>query len=295
MKVRLPMVNNRMLFGVALLTGFVASVLVTGTAQATYVWDLLKYDGTPNVLKMKGWGAVYKWTGSSWQDAGDIALNALTTDHLLVMVMRAFKVNGLDVSSGYDGEITAYMALRIAQVELGKYVLGPHLRAEKDPFEKLTSHQVLALYFDTNQDFGQGSGRVDSVNRATSGVLKAIWGYPVPTDPEVYVDGNKGAIGDTSYINFLGGLEWLVNNFGYSFLPVDNPALDGTQTVSVNFYQVQLGNPQGTPSPPGPDWIFSLQDEFTFRLVPEPGTLTALLAMGGAAGLGLALRRRKES
>jgi hypothetical protein len=283
-----------MLFGVALLTGFVASVLVTGTAQGAYVWDLLKYDGTVNVLNMRGWGAVYKWTGSSWQDEGDIALNALTIDHLLVMVMRAFKVNGLDVS-GYSGEITAYMALRIAQVVPGKYVLGPHLRPEKDPFEKLTSHQVLALYFDTTKDFGQGNNRQDSVDRATSGVLKAIWGYRVPTDPEVYVDGNIGAIGGTTYINFLGGLEWLVNNFGYSFLPVDNPALLGTQTVSVNFYEVQLVNPQEPLEPPGPYWIFNLQDEFTFRLVPEPGTMTALLAMGGAAALGLALRRRKES
>jgi hypothetical protein len=293
MKVRLPMVNNRMLFGVALLTGFVASVLVTGTAQGAYVWDLLKYDGTVNVLNMRGWGAVYKWTGSSWQEEGDIALNALTTDHLLVMVMRAFKVNGLDVS-GYSGEITAYLALRIAQVVPGKYVLGPHGESN-DPFNKLTSHQVLALYFDTNQDFAQGGDRDDSVTRATSGNLKAIWGYRVPTDPEVYVDGNRGALGDTTYINFLGGLEWLVNNFGYSFLPVDNPALLGTETVSVNFYEVQLVNPEGTPSPPGPNWIFRLQDEFTFRLVPEPGTVTALLAMGGAAGLGLALRRRKES
>ena len=293
MKIRLPMVNNRMLFRVAILTGFVASVLVTGTAQATYVWELLKYDGTVNVLKMEGWGAVYKWTGSTWHDAGDIALNNLSTDHLLVMVMRAFKVNGFDVSSGYDGEITAYMALQIAEVGLGKYVFGPP--GTTDPFGKLGPQQVLALYFHTNQDFGQGSSRLDSVDRATNGDLKAIWGYPVATDPEVYVDGNMGAIGATTYINFLGGLEWLVNNFGYSFLPVDNPALLGTQTVSVNFYQVQLVNPEPGLGSPGPNWIFTLQDEFTFRLVPEPGTMTALLAMGGAAGLGLALRRRKES
>jgi len=292
MKVRLPMVNNRTLFGVALLTGFVASVLVTGTAQGGYVWNLLKYDGTVNVLNMRGWGAVYRWYENTWQDADDIALNDLSTDQLLVMVMRAFKVNGLDVS-GYSGEITAYMALRIAQVVPGKYVFGPP--GTTDPFGKLGPQQVLAFYFDTNQDFDQGDDRQDSVTRATSGNLKAIWGYPGPTDPEVYVEGNKGSLLGNTYINFLGGLEWLVNNFGYSFLPVDNPALLGTQTVSVNFYGVQLLNPEGTPSPPGPNWIFTLEDEFTFRFVPEPGTMTALLAMGGAAALGLALRRRKES
>ena len=252
--------------------------------HAGFLWDALNWDGTDNVLKVGGgdvkaiYGGIYRWTGGNWHEETR-KLDELTEDHAVVAIFKATALNGVSDESG-DGEITGYLALKVAQVTHTGYKFTAPASPGWDPFGKLAANEALQVWFDTAENFtyADADGRGDDVHSAVWGNLFGGFGFVGTSAVEAWAT-------ETS-LTIYGGLNLTQNPGGFPFVKRQSP-LPPHPWVDLSIHAFGLGTtPQG-------NWTLSGNDELKFRLTPEPGTVTALLAMGGAAGLGLALRRRK--
>ena len=260
---------------------------IQASASATFVGDLIKYDGvTVNTVNAANFAGVYR--SGSWVNIG---FNQMQVGDHLVAVLKGYIVNGVG-DNLYTGEFTGYLVLRVSEVFSGlKWYQFTH--PSVDPFSilDLTKKEALVLYVDASADFADGENfyslgaRSTDVQNATNGSLFGSFGFQnVPGMSAPLIGANFTASG----IELLGGLN--VVNSPWGFPGVQNPAASkrfNSLGLHISFPNPNAGDKK--------DWLWSSADAITFRVTPEPGTMTALLAMGGAAALGLALRRRKES
>jgi hypothetical protein len=271
---------------------FACFLMVAGfalSAQAAFVGDLIDYQGGLNTVYTTGLAGVYD---ENKQAKSNYKWNSLVVGDIVVAVLKATKVDsakapGGVVDSSYEGELTKYLALQIASVGSGYYTFTAGTSDGWDPFGELKNGEVMAIWLEGEKDFTVGhpiygnknGSRQDEVDRATDGSLFATFG----------LDGQdfKGYFTPNS-LTLWGGLVVKKNPLNLYWLGVPNPE-GGTADLAIE--NLNLGGN----ATPNTDWDAFANDSETFRVTPEPGTMTALLAMGGAAGLGLALRRRKES
>jgi hypothetical protein len=274
-------------------SAFACFLMVAGfalSAQAAFVGHLIDYQGGLNTVYATGLAGVYdenkqKKSGYQW--------NGLNVNDIVVVVLKATKVDsakapGGIVDSSYEGELTKYLALQIASVGSGYYTFKAGISDGWDPFGKLKKGEVMAIWLDGEKDFTVGhpiygnknNSRQDEVDWATDGLPFATFG----------LDGQdfRGYFSSPFSLTLWGGLVVKQNPLGLYWLGVPNP-LGGTADLAI--HNLSLGDDATSNT----DWDAFASDAERFRVTPEPGTITALLAMGGAAGLGLALRRRKES
>ena len=260
---------------------------IQASASATFVGDLIKYDGvTVNTVNAANFAGVYR--SGLWVNIG---FNQMQVGDHLVAVLKGYIVNGF-ADTQYTGEFTGYLVLQVSKVLSGlKWYEFTH--PSVDPFSKLdlTKKEALVLYVHASADFGDGKNfdslgtRLTDVEKATNGSLFGSFGFQnVPGMSAPFIGANFTA----SDIELLGGLN--VVNSPWGFPGVQNPA----DSELFNSLGLDISFPNSNAGYKG-EWLWSSADAITFRVTPEPGTMTALLAMGGAAALGLALRRRKES
>jgi hypothetical protein len=212
----------------------------------------------------------------------------------VVAILKATKVVSPITGSGgvldhqYDGELTKYLALKVVGESNNVYTFGAGDKDKWDPFGVLKAAEVMGIWLDTNKQFTAGAPISGSGNRGTD----VSWA----TDAMLFATFGIGEIGEVK---------------GYFAGPSPILIVEGGFTVQRNPLNLQwLGVPLGSKTfdlvltgltfnkvgeNAGSAWDSYGSDAERFRVTPEPGTVTALLAMGGAAGLGLALRRRKES
>ena len=274
-------------------SAFACFLMVAGfalSAQAAFVGDLIDYQGGLNKVFTTGLAGVYdkykqQKSGYQW--------NGLNEGDIVVVVLKATKVVSSKAPGGvedplYDGELTKYLALQIGSVEPdGYYTFKAGTSDGWDPFGKLKNGEVMGIWLEGQKDFTIGypifgnkdNDRQDEVEMATDGLLFATFGL----DSQAF----KGYFTPVS-LSLTGGLVVKQNPLNLYWLGVPNP-LGGTAHLAIE--NLNLGGKASSDT----DWDAFANDSETFRVIPEPGTVTALLAMGGAAGLGLALRRRKES
>ena len=276
--------NNSILATLVLL----GTLLFGAAAQAAYVGNLIDFTGGLNTVYATGLAAAYdsnknQKTSYTWATLG--------VGDIVVAILKATKVVSPITGPGgvtddyYTGELTKYLALKVVGKSNNVYTFGAGDTNYWDPFGVLKAGEVLGIWLETSKDFQvnapiQGSGdRGTDVSWATDGMLFATFG-----------------IGEVEG-SFAGALPKLIVDGGFT---VEQNPLNlqwlGVPLGSQTFDLVLTGltfNAVGENA--GSAWDSYGNDAERFRVTPEPGTITALLAMGGAAGLGLALRRRKES
>jgi hypothetical protein len=270
-----------------------ASFLMVGgfalSAQAAFVGDLIDYQGGLNKVFTSGLAGVYdeykkQKSGYQW--------DGLNVNDIVVVVLKATKVVSSKAPGGvadplYEGELTKYLALQIASKGSNYYTFKAGTSDGWDPFGKLKNGEVMGIWLEGQKDFTTGSpifgikdgNRGNEADMATDGSLFATFGL----DSQAF----RGYFSEFS-LTLRGGLDVNENPLGLYWLGVPNP-LGGTADLAIHNLFLATDATSNT------DWDFFASDAEEFRVTPEPGTMTALLAMGGAAGLGLALRRRKES
>jgi hypothetical protein len=279
--------NNSILATLVLL----GTLLFGAAAQAAYVGNLIDFTGGLNTVYATGLAAAYDSNKNqkdnyTWADLGE--------GDIVVAILKATKVVSPITGPGgvtddyYTGELTKYLALKVVGKSNNVYTFGAGNTSGWDPFGKLEAGEVLGIWLETSKDFQvnapiQGSGdRGTDVSWATDTMLFATF-----------------RIGDVKGVSLevFPGLHTLQLNGGFTVQrnPLNLQWL-GVPLGSQTFDLVLTGltfNAVGDNA--GSAWDSYGNDAERFRVTPEPGTITALLAMGGAAALGLALRRRKES
>jgi len=278
--------NNPILASLVLL----GTLLFGAAAQAAYVGHLIDFTGGLNTVYATGLAAAYdssgdRRSGYTWDD--------LNEGDIVVAILKATKVvspiTGSDgvTDNNYSGELTKYLALQVHTKGSNFYTFRAGNTDYWDPFGKLKAGEVLGIWLEGEKDFTVGhpifgikdGNRGNEVGMATDGSLFATFGL----DSQAF----RGYFTDFS-LTLRGGLVVKQNPLDLYWLGVPNP-LGGTAHLAIHNLFLATAATSNT------DWDFFATDAEEFRVTPEPGTMTALLAMGGAAGLGLALRRRKES
>jgi hypothetical protein len=275
-----------------------ALIALAAPAQATYVGSLIDFTGGLNTVYATALAAAYNADKSPKEG---YTWGTLQLGDIVVVILKATKiaspltpVAGIPDSS-YTGELTKYLAVQIAQIDGNMYKFQAGGTDSWDPFGKLKTGEVLGIWLETTKDFtvghpisGSGS-RSDDVGYATDGDLLATFGIAELGD-FVGVYGSFG-IPPQIVLSLGGGLKVMQNPLGLHWL--GESVVPGGPKFDLALTSLSFG-PVGE-KPAGSVWDAFGADSEKFRVIPEPGTMTALLAMGGAAALGLALRRRKES
>jgi len=279
--------NNNSILATLVLLG---TLLFGAAAQAAYVGNLIDFTGGLNTVYATGLAAAYD---SNKNQKTDYTWATLGVGDIVVAILKATKVVSPITGSGgvtdnnYTGELTKYLALQVQSKEGNVYTFGAGNTSGWDPFGKLQAGEVLGIWLEGAKDFTVGhpifgnknNSRQDEADMATDGPLFATFGL----DSQAFI----GYFSPAS-LTLSGGLVVKQNPLGLYWLGVPNPE-GGTAHLAIE--NLNLGGKASLNT----DWDFFANDAETFRVTPEPGTMTALLAMGGAAALGLALRRRKES
>ena len=269
------------------------SVALGTLAHGAYVGSLIDYRGGSNTLYATGLAAVYD---SEKKPKLNYEWDDLNVGDIVVVILKATKIESdLAPAPGitddvYTGEWTKYLALQIQSKEtygtgFGKYTFTGGSSPGWDPFEKLMAGEVMGIWLDEQKDFAvnapiygtKNGSRWDEVDGATDGALFATFGLGA-------VDGYYTPF----TLTLLGGVTVVRNPLNLQWVKVSNP-LGGTTDLAIA--GLVLSGKAVNES----DWDYFASNSERFRVTPEPGTVTALLAMGGAAGLGLALRRKKPS
>jgi len=249
-------------------------------AQGAVLWNALKWDGTDNVFTHGLIDSTRTIVGQVYEGNNPKTITdfgQLLVGDVLVMVGRASLVN-LVSWQGADDEFTFYSAFKVVEKGSGTILFGPGGSDNWDPLGMLKSDEMLRIYYEGQQDVTL-TDRVQDLSFATDGTL--FGGFGNRTISGTWTsDTLQIGVSPAQY------LELVHNPENYPFIPVGSDAFGNVHLMITSL---------GLSTTDQGDWDLRGTDSLTFRLTPEPGTVTALLAMGGAAGLGLALRRRKGS
>jgi hypothetical protein len=279
-----------------------AAIVLCAASQASaaiYPWEAIDWTGQ-YVTKIKFTNNEVVWSTADNQfkpanytpAVGDVVYQILTATTIV------WETGGGDIvkwTSSDAGELTAYAVAKITGFDsaTNTYTFGPFGSGTDALNYSWGPNEVVALFFDTNKNYTANSGsRLTDRQRATDGTLFATFGFGPAIDA-----GQGGATGtpflqsqvlSASPLSVFtsGGLN--VKSLGAAFativfLPVDLPGYNFSATLQSN---IQVASPANS------NWPLKSEDPFRIRPTPEPGTLSALLGIVAAGGLGFLRRRR---
>jgi len=267
----------------------------SGQAQALFVQDLLRYDGSVNSVVFQLRAGVWGWDNNQGKY---VLIPSPLFSHRLphevfVAVFNAVSVNGV---TDFEGELTGYFGIHLksGQIDWAQGWLGflQRVRAtylfngirDADPFEKLSGDVAFSIFIDREKDFPSGTPLEEYVEAATNGELFASFGFGLAIDralggaPGEAISEASWTIHEPNLLRLSAGLNLAAVRPSLEFYPF--PGLPNPINGEINSARLQI---TFLPAEGG-SWPWQGAGLLEFRIVPEPGSL-ALLAGLGASGI----------
>jgi len=266
-------------------------------AHGIFVRELLRYDGSTNIVLGRVQGGVWVWDNLQGRYVpGSVpSFSHRLPAELFVAVFEAVSVNGV---ADFEGELTGYLAIHLATGQTfwdrgGRgfwqrvaAIYGFDGIGNRDPFGRLSGEVALSIFVDRQKDFpSSSSGLEEYVRSATNGEFFGSFGFGRAIDEQMGGASGRAVaqanwtILEANLLRLMAGLNVAAVTPCLESYPF--PGLPNAINGEINSARLQA---TFTPALGGP-WPWEGTVLLEFRITPEPTSLALLLslAVGGIA------------